>query len=79
MTRHQLCIIIIIIFFIFLFIFYFYLFFIFFILFFFKLPTVLSSRGIYKIGGKEKCVFHRPSSVGQKLSNEPANEMALHL
>ena len=24
-------------------------------------------------------MFHRPSSVGQKLSNEPANEMALHL
>ena len=51
----------------------------FFFFFFFLLPTVLSSRGIYKIGGKEKCVFHRPSSVGQKLSNEPANEMALHL
>ena len=58
---------------------YYYYYYYFFFFFFFKLPTVLSSRGIYKIGGKEKCVFHRPSSVGQKLSNEPANEMALHL
>ena len=58
---------------------YYYFIFFFFFFFFFFNRMVLSSRGIYKIGGKEKCVFHRPSSVGQKLSNEPANEMALHL
>ena len=55
------------------------LFFFFFFFFFFNYPRYSVPAGFIKLGGKEKCVFHRPSSVGQNCQNEPANEMALHL